>query len=156
MQPMRCRAALALSLALALAACTKEPPPMPSTCTDTDPAGYERALAAAPGAVRLPGGVAISTCLRRVRTDAELQNLGSVVHAAAEHLAERARDGSSPDAALALGYLSAAVSAGAARSNGIAAELARRVQTAGVGVDETSPAVARALERGLAAGAARG
>jgi hypothetical protein len=155
MQPMRCRAALAVSLALAFAACTKESPPMPSTCTDTDPAGYERALAAAPGAVRLPGGVAISTCLRRVRTDAELQNLGSVVHATAEHLAARARGGSA-QAALTLGYLSAAVTAGAGHSSGIAAELARRVNVAGVGVSDASPAVAHALERGLAAGAARG
>jgi hypothetical protein len=153
---MRCRAALAVSLALAFGACTKDAPPLPSACLDTDRAGYERALAAAPGAVVLPDGTLISTCLRRVRTDADLQNLGSVVHSTAEELATRAREDDDADAALALGFLSAAVSRGAARSSGISSELARRVQTAGVGVRERSPALGRALDEGLAAGAARG
>ena len=153
---MRCRAALAVSLALAFGACTKDAPPLPRACLDTDRDGYERALAAAPGAVVLPGGTAISTCTQRVRTDAELQNLGTVVHAVAEELASRAREEDDPDAALRLGFLSAAVSRGASHSNGIASELARRVETTGTGVRERSPAVARALDRGLAAGAARG
>ncbi len=129
---------------------------MPSACIDTDRDGYERALASAPGAVALPGDTLISTCLRRVRTDAELQNLGVTVHSVAEELATRAREEDDADAALALGFLSAAVSRGAARSSGISAELARRVQTAGVGVRERSPEVARALDAGLAAGAAHG
>jgi hypothetical protein len=153
---MRCRAALAVSLALAFGACTKDAPPLPSACIDTDRDGYERALAAAPGAVELPGGTLISTCLRRVRTDADLQNLGSTVHGVAEELAVRAREDEDADAALALGFLSAAVSRGAARSSGISSELARRIQTAGVGVRERSPAVGRALDEGLAAGAAHG
>jgi hypothetical protein len=129
---------------------------MPSACIDTDRDGYERALAGAPGAVVLPGGTLISTCLRRVRTDAELQNLGSTVHAVAEELAARARDDGDARAALQLGFLSAAVSRGASHSNGIASELARRVETAGTGVRERSPAVAQALDKGLAAGAAHG
>jgi hypothetical protein len=153
---MRCRAALAVSLALAFGACTKDAPPMPSTCIDTDQDGYERALARAPGPVVLPGETLISTCLRRVRTDAELQNLGSVVHATAEDLATRARERGDVAAALQLGFLSGAVSRGADHSSGIAAELARRVETAGTGVRERSPAAARALDDGLAAGAARG
>ncbi|HWH94570.1 MAG TPA: hypothetical protein VNT03_11975 [Baekduia sp.] len=152
---MRCRAALAVCLALALEACTNEPPRMPSTCIDTDRAGYERALQAAPRAVLLPGGAAISACTERVRTDAELQNLGTVVHAVAEDLADRARGGDVA-AARSLGYLSAAVAVGAERSNGIAAELSRRVETTGFGVREAGVAVARALEAGLSAGRARG
>jgi hypothetical protein len=160
MVAMRCRAAVAVSLALAFGACTKEPPPMPSTCIDSDRAGYERALAAAPGAVRLPGGVAISTCTQRVRTDAELQNLGAVLHGVAEDLAGRARRGEDA-AAVRLGYLSGAVSAGAAQSNGIAAELARRIETAGVGLaDVRDPdvpgGIPRSLRVGQAAGVARG
>ena len=129
---------------------------MPRACIDTDRDGYERALAGAPGAVVLPGGTLISTCLRRVRTDADLQNLGAIVHRVAEGLATRARDGDDARAALALGFLSAAVSRGAARSSGISSELARRVENAGTGVRERSPAVARALDEGLAAGAAHG
>jgi hypothetical protein len=156
MGPMRCRAALAVSLALAFGACTKDAPPLPSACIDTDRDGYERALARAPGAVALPGGTRISTCLQRVRTDAELQNLGSAVHAVAEGLATRAREDGDARAALQLGFLSAAVSQGASHSDGIASELARRVETAGSGVRERSPAVARALDAGLAAGAAHG
>jgi hypothetical protein len=159
MGPMRRTAAVAavslVSLGLAVGACTKDSPRMPSTCIDTDRGGYERALTTAPGEVRLPGGVAISTCAERVRTDAELQNLGSIVHAAAEELAVRAQDGGDADAATQLGYLVAAVGAGAGHSNGIAAELARRVETTSVRIagDATLGA---ALRRGAAAGQARG
>jgi hypothetical protein len=129
---------------------------LPRACIDTDQDGYERALAGAPGTVMLPGGTLISTCLRRVRTDAELQNLGSTVHAVAEELAARAREDGNSRAALRLGFLSAAVSRGASHSNGISSELARRVETTGSGVRERSAAMARALDEGLAAGAAHG
>lgn len=128
---------------------------MPRACIETSRASYERALAAAPGPVRLPGGVAISTCTRRVKTDAELQNLGAVVHRVAEGLAARARDGDT-DAALRLGYLSGAVGAGADRSNGIASELARRVETTGVGLVDGSASVSGALTRGASAGRSNG
>jgi hypothetical protein len=129
---------------------------LPSACIDTDRDGYERALAGAPGAVALRGETLISTCLARVRTDADLQNLGATVHRVAEELATRARDGDDARAAMALGFLSAAVSRGASRSNGVSSELARRVQTTGTGVRERSPAVARALDEGLAEGAEHG
>ena len=154
MEPMRCRAALVVLFALAalvVVACS-DAPPMPSTCTDTDQAGYLRALRAAPGAVRLPGGVAISKCTRLVLNDAELQDLGTVVHGTAEELAARASSGSAV-AALQLGYLSAAVDRGSG-STGIAAELARRVQTTLTTV--SGRALRAALARGAAAGAVRG
>jgi hypothetical protein len=128
---------------------------MPRACIETSQAAYERALAAAPGAVRLPGGVAISTCTRHVKTDAELQNLGTLVHTVAEGLAERAADGDAR-AALQLGYLAGAVGAGADRSNGIAAELARRVETTGAGLVDGAAAVSDALTRGATAGRATG
>jgi len=153
---MRFRAASVLALALLMGACGNNTPRMPSACTGTDAAGYERALAAAPGDVRLPGGTSISQCLWRVRTDAELQNLGAIVHVVAEDLAGRAREQADADAARELGYLGAAVAVGAHRSNGISAELARRVETAASGLDAGPPAVARALREGQAAGARRG
>jgi hypothetical protein len=157
MTPMRRRAALSVGLVLALGACAKDAPRMPSTCTDTDLSGYEHALRAAPRAVVLPGGVPISRCAARVRSDAELQNLGAVVHTVAEDLATQVRDGTDPVAAARqLGFLSAAISTGAVKSNGIAAELARRIEVAGAGLADRSPAVARALDEGQAAGAARG
>jgi hypothetical protein len=151
---MRRTAALAaVVVGLVLGACTKEPPAMPSTCTDTPREGYERALAGAPGAVALPGGIRISTCTRRVRGDAELQNLGAVVHAVAEDLAEAARGGDA-GAALRLGYLVGAVGAGADRSSGVASELARRVETTGAGLVD-GPLEAP-LRRGVTAGRERG
>jgi hypothetical protein len=156
MEPMRCRAALAAVLtasSLAVIACGSEPPPMPLICTDTDAAGYLHALTAAPGPVRLRGGVPISKCTRLVLTDADLQVLGTNVHGAAETLALRAARGDAA-AALQLGYLSAAVDRGSG-TTGIAAELARRVQTAVVAAGE-APEIQRALARGGAAGAARG
>jgi hypothetical protein len=155
MEAMRCRVALAVGLVLVLGGCTKEKPRMPSACIDTDRAGYERALAAAPQQVLLPGDVAISTCTRRVHSDAELQNLGTVIHGVAEDLALRARRGD-VQAATSLGYLTAAVAVGAAETNGIAAELARRIENTGVGVPDAGPGVERALAAGQAAGARRG
>lgn len=128
---------------------------MPRACIETPRAAYEHALTAAPGAVRLPGGVAISTCTRHVKTDADLQNLGAVVHQVAEGLAERARGGDTR-AALQLGYLAGAIGAGADRSNGISAELARRVETTGVGLVDGPAEVSDALTRGSAAGRTRG
>jgi hypothetical protein len=130
---------------------------MPSTCTDTDQAGYEQALRAAPGAVRLPGGVAISECLHRVRNDGELETLGATVNTVAEDLAARVREDGDVAAARELGYLGAAVDAGASHSAGIAEELARRVSVAATGLtDGAAPAVKRALTAGQAAGAAGG
>jgi hypothetical protein len=156
MVAMRCRTALATVLAAsssALVACGSEPPPMPLICTDTDSAGLLRALRAAPGPVRLTGGVAISKCTRLVLTDADLQVLGTNVHGAAETLAAQAAGGSE-DAAVQLGYLTAAVERGSG-TTGIAAELARRVQTAVIAAG-SAPEVRRALARGAAAGAASG
>ncbi|HEU4977162.1 MAG TPA: hypothetical protein VFT50_18885 [Baekduia sp.] len=152
---MRCRAVLGLVVALAAGGCTKDEPRMPAACTGTDVAGWKRALHAAPDAVRLPGGVPISTCTRRVWTDAELQELGTTIHLVAEDLAARARRGD-VEAARRLGYLTGAVAAGAARSSGISSELARRVGVAGVGLGDGAPPVARALREGERAGAARG
>src|SRR5689334_6479666 len=153
---MRFRAAVLLASVLAplpLAACGNNTPRMPSTCTDTDVAGYERALEAVPGEVRLPGGTPISECAWRVRSDAELQNLGAVVHVVAEHLALRARRSGDADAARRLGYLNAAVAIGAGHSNGIAAELSRRVESTASAVVDADPAIARALHEGQRAGA---
>ncbi|HET6508660.1 MAG TPA: hypothetical protein VFG42_17840 [Baekduia sp.] len=153
---MRRTAALAaVSLALCSWACGSPEPPMPRACVDTSRADYERALTAAPGTVRLPGDVPISACTRHVKTDADLQNLGVLVHTVAERLATRARAGDAR-AALQLGYLSGAIGAGADRSNGVAAELARRVETTSAVLVDGPATVTAALARGAAAGRAGG
>ena len=156
MAPMRCLAALGVALALALTACTKDEPAMPATCTTTHADGYARALRAVPAPVRLPGGTRISECLRRVRTDSDLQDLGVILYQVADRLGDRARAGRDPAAARELGYLAGAVRAGAERSNGISSELSRRIDRSGIGIDELSPTMARALQAGLVAGGTTG
>src|SRR3954465_9316248 len=99
--------AVAVLLCLALAACGVKERALPPSCT-AGGRGIERALAAAPGAVRLPDGTALSTCVRESDTDAELQNAGFVLTAAADSRAGRATRGDAV-AALRLGYLAGAV-----------------------------------------------
>jgi hypothetical protein len=146
---------VAALLCLGLAACGQHARQVAPACTG-DPAVVERALARAPAAVTLPGGIPVSACVADADTDAELQNTGRVLTAAAEHLAGRAEAGDAASA-LRLGYLAGAVRRGAARTNGVGAQLQRRIEVAGAGVagggDHTAQ---RALERGLAAGAASG
>jgi hypothetical protein len=91
-----------------------------------------------------------------VRAEADLQNLGLVLFRVADGLAVRARDARDASAARQLGYLTGAVRAGSERSSGISAELARRVERAGIKLDGAPPAVDAALREGLVAGRARG
>ena len=75
---------------------------------------------------------------------------------AADHLAGRAQRGDRAPRC-GLGYLVGAARRGAARTNGIRAELARRVESsARVLADGGGPAVAAALQRGVRAGEATG
>jgi hypothetical protein len=69
---------------------------------------------------------------RRVRTDGQLQTVGQIVLDVGTGLAVRARDEDDAAAAARLGYLIGAVRAGAARSNGISAQLAHRVAAVAV------------------------
>jgi hypothetical protein len=148
-------AALVALALLALAACGgRDDPPLDAACTASTVA-IERALARAPEPVTLHGGTRLSDCVSRARSDAELQNAGIVLTSAAEHLAERARGGD-PRAGVALGYLVGAARRGAARTPGLQAQLARRMESAAAFVDEGGAAVAAALGRGLRAGRATG
>jgi hypothetical protein len=156
--PARRLAALpALALALAAAGCGSgdDAAPVAAACT-ASPGAIERALARAPAPVTLASGTRLSDCVAGARTDADLQNAGLVLTRAADHLADRAQRGDA-GAALDLGYLVGAARRGAARTNGIHAELARRVESAArVLADGRSANLAGALERGLRAGRATG
>ena len=148
-------AAVALLLCLALVACGEQHRPVPAICT-AGPGVIERALAAAPRAVRLPDGTPLSACVADADTDAELQTAGLVLTTAADRLAERATRGDAV-AALRLGYLTGAVRRGAAHTAGVGAELERRVSRAGAYVAEDGGAAAgAALQRGLTAGQVSG
>jgi hypothetical protein len=113
-----------------------------------------RALAQAPGAVRLSDGTRLSTCVRRARADADLQALGMSLITVADTL--RARVASAPAAAAGLGYLAGAVRAGVAANQGLAAELGRRIERATALDDDASQPARAAHALGLRAGASGG
>lgn len=144
------RAIIAIGTALATMAtgCGTDPEPLPPACSD-GPAAVSRALRRAPGAVALSDGTLLSACVERARDDAELQQLGYSL----TPVADRLREIGTRRAALELGFLVGAVRRGARRSNGIHAELVRRMERR-VAYDE--PALLHAAERGAAAGEAHG
>jgi hypothetical protein len=154
MQAMGSRGAFGLVVVLALGGCAKEEPRMPAACLGGDDA-VVRALDGAPRSATFEDGTLLSECVRRARSDAELQNLGLTLSRVADRLAAGARDGDDAAAAR-LGFMAAAVRRGAARSNGITLELAHRIDSAARGLEASTPALRRALEQGLDAGRVRG
>ncbi len=128
--------------------CTTEKSTPPASCL----AGAQpvvRALRSAPGAVRLEDGTGLSTCLKRAQRDADLQQVGVLFTQAADALAIQARR--SDAAAVSLGYLIAAARRGARTTNGVAAELVRRLEQS-TGTDGPPLPHRAAFQRGLAAG----
>ena len=140
--------ALPLVAALALSACGAQEAPLDGACLES-PRAIERALARAPAPVTLGTGTPLSKCISQARSDAELQNAGTVFTRAADELADLAEAGDAA-AALRLGYLIGATRRGASRTAGIHAELQRRLERAGAYVK--GPRVDAALARGLRAG----
>ena len=134
--------------AMAVAGCSTEQPKLPASCRDR-PERVAAALRVAPAPVRLPDGTRLSTCLRRARSDAELQDVGITFTQVADDLATRITR--SDAAALQLGYLIAAAHRGAERTNGVGVELQRRLEQT-VGLDGPPPGRRAAFERGSAAG----
>jgi hypothetical protein len=136
--------------ALLLAGCgSSEPDPLPAACLG-EPAAIERALDHAPAPVRLQDGTPLSRCVHLAAArDGDLQALGVALIRVADEL--RADAFADHDAAMRLGYLIGAVRRGAAKTPGLAAQLARRIeQTAAFDSDDT---LARAaLARGFMSG----
>jgi hypothetical protein len=139
---------LSLGCGVAFPGCGAQTLPEPGVCA-SDPAAVERAMARAPSAVRLADGTSISTCVSRALDDAQLQSLGATLTAVADDLASRAR--SAEGAAVSLGYLIGATRRGAAHSNGVQAELVRRLEQDAV-LDGASSARHAAVDRGVRAG----
>jgi hypothetical protein len=145
---------VAAILAPLLAGCaTVKDDAAPAACHGA-PASFVVALERAPGAVLLQGGTRLSTCVRRARTDSDLQTLGLSLVAAADAL--RARVAADPGAAAGLGYLAAAVRTGVAANQGLATQLGRRVEHATTLDDGASAAALAARARGLLAGRSSG
>jgi hypothetical protein len=90
----------------------------------------------------------------RARSDGDLQSVGAVLTQAADQLLRRAVR--APGAALELGYLIGAIERGGQRTNGISAELVRRVEQDGGALERGRAVTISALRQGLAAGRASG
>jgi hypothetical protein len=142
-------AGIAIGLAAAaLVGCAQRTAPLPPACAVTAGA-LERALLAAPGAVRLDAGTPISVCVERARTATDLQQVGSLLSTAADALAPAAQ--TRPTVAVELGYLVGATRRGAKATNGVASQLRQRIETAAA-LRDAGPAALAALHRGILAG----
>lgn len=148
----RCVLPALIVAALATLGCGRDDSPPPTGCAD--PQAGLAALHEAPGAARLTNGAALSACVEHATGDADLQAIGLAFTAMADQLSKQAP--SSDAAALRMGYLVGATRRGAAHTNGIQAELVRRIEQATL-LDDGAPASRRAaFQRGLVAGRARG
>ena len=144
---MRARSVSLACIATFATACGSSDAPIPPACAG-GPNAIERALRAAPGRVALSDGTLLSQCVERATSDADLQTFGELATTVAERL--EARSSREPHAALELGYLVGAARRGAATTNGIHVELARRLERSGAEV--TGAEAQAALMRGLRAG----
>jgi hypothetical protein len=125
---MRARIAIALALLAlpALAGCGREESSTPVACLEGS-AVYVKALADAPGEVRLGGETPISDCLVESQQGGSLATVGTALVTAATELNTAARAEPGGEANLQLGYLVGAASRGAERTEGIHADLIRRL-----------------------------
>jgi hypothetical protein len=147
-----------LVLALFAAGCGGNEGSTPVACLE-GVSPYPRALEAAPGEVVLSGETPISDCLAENQSGGDLANVGAAMLAAATKLNTEARGDPGGAASIRLGYLVGAAQRGADRTEGIHAELIRRLTIAArytPGDRPLPPAFRRAYRRGYDAGLARG
>ena len=148
-----------LAAALAIAGCgggREEGTPV--ACLE-GPAAYEQALTKAPGAVALGGETAIEDCLTESQGGGDLTAVGEAMVETATALNAEARQDPGGQATLELGYLIGAAERGAAETEGIHADLLRRLVVAArfaPGDDPLSPAFLAVYREGFDAGRAGG
>jgi hypothetical protein len=159
MPAMRTPIAIASVCLLALATgCGSQDDSTPVACLE-GPGAYAKALADAPGAVALDTETRISDCLARNQQAGDLATVGSALVETATKLNAEARAQPGNDANLQLGYQLGAAQRGAERSEGIHADLLRRLTVAAryaPGREPLSPAFLAAYRQGFDAGHARG
>lgn len=128
---MRTRIAMvfAATACFVAAGCGEPSDSTPVACLEGTGA-YVKALDIAPGAVRLGGETAISECLAENQQGGDLATVGTAMVAAATRLNAEARAEPGGDANLRLGYLLGAAESGAGKTNGIHADLLRRLSAA--------------------------
>jgi hypothetical protein len=150
--------AIAVSALAVLAGCGSTDSSTPVPCLE-GPGIYLKALADAPGEVSLDGEIPIHDCLVENQPGGDLATVGTAMVAAATKLNAEARAEPGGAANLDLGYLLGAAQRGAARTDGIHAELIRRLTAAARYSPDNRPlrpAFGRAYRKGFDAGDARG
>jgi hypothetical protein len=148
----------ALVALIAVAGCGGPDDSTPVACLEGAPA-YLRALGDAPGEVELGGTTPISDCLVQNQAGGDLATVGDAMLTATTRLSAEARAEPGGSANLRLGYLLGAAERGADGSEGIHAELIRRLSAAArYSPDNQSlpAAFLEAYQRGFDAGRARG
>jgi hypothetical protein len=153
----RTLAFLSLAIAIPVAGCGPDDS-TPVACLEGAQA-YLRALADAPGTVELSGSTPISGCLAENQTGGDLANVGTAMLSAATALNADARAEPGGGANLQLGYLLGAAERGAAGTEGIHAELIRRLSAAARYSPDNRPLpppFVRAYRQGFDAGRAEG
>jgi hypothetical protein len=150
---------LACLVALAAAGCgSQNDNSTPVACLEGE-AAYLVALRSAPGDVKLAGGTPISDCLSKNQQAGDLAGVGETLVTAATKLNAEARAEPGGDANLQLGYLLGAAQRGAEKTEGIHADLVRRLTVAArfaPGTDPLTKQFLAAYAKGFTAGHAHG
>jgi hypothetical protein len=149
---------IACLAAAVVAGCGGKDSSTPVACLE-GPSTYMRALEAAPGEVKLAGESPIGDCLAENQQGGDLATVGGAMVAAATRLNAEARAEAGGDAALQLGYLLGAAQRGADSTEGIHADLIRRLTVAAryaPGSEPLPPAFIRAYQEGFDAGHSHG
>jgi hypothetical protein len=159
MRPVRRRLTISLvALTLFAAGCGKGGDSTPAACLEGAGA-YLRALKNAPGEVELTNSTQISDCLAENQSGGDLANVGAAMLDAATELNAAARAEPGGSANVQLGYLLGAAQRGAAGTEGIHAELIRRLSAAARYSPDNRPlpaAFTRTYREGFDAGHSRG
>jgi hypothetical protein len=117
-----------LAVAL-LAGCGSDDDATPVACLE-GPEAFADALSSAPGRVRLSDGVPISDCLTENQSGGDLAEVGGALVEAATGLNADTRQDPGGAATVQLGYLVGAAERGSEDTQGIHAELLRRLEAA--------------------------
>ncbi len=152
------RIAIVLLALVVLAGCGSTDSSTPVACLEGEGA-YLKALDAAPGEVKLQGETLISECLAENQKAGDLATVGTALVGVATKLNAEARDEPGGEANLRLGYLLGAAERGASQTDGIHAELIRRLTAAArYSPDNRPPSAAflRVYREGFDAGQAGG